>query len=381
MIIYPAIELSFGRCHRLQPEQVGGAGLPDDDPVALARFLVGQGAEWLHIVNLDGPVGATPAQLEMLRRPSNILVQYPGASKPEPPEVDLRRKLPVNLFRLHEIRQATSVPIQFSGGLRTPDDIRLAMELGAERVVLNAGAFENPALVSEALDRWGAQRIVIGIDAHDGRAFAPGMPGITAVDLIELGHRMKAMGVERVIYTERTRDGALSGVNVGAPARLGDVTDLRVIAGGAITGPDDIEALKAHEHYNIEGVILGEALYNGTLTLPAAIHVGHGPLVRRSAGLVPYRHGKAGVEFLLLFNLFFEQWQFPRGGVHKGESDKACALREFMEETGSQEVRLGHENHSEARWLCAEETWSLLTETSPEQLPALDAALAYLRGQ
>jgi phosphoribosylformimino-5-aminoimidazole carboxamide ribotide isomerase len=353
----------------------------------------------------------------MLRRPSNILVQHPGASKPEPLEAKLLRKLPVNLFRLREIRQAVSTPIQFGGGLRTLEDIRLAMELGAERVVLSAVALENPSLVGEALDRWGAQRIVVGIDVHNGMAFSPAVNSIEPADLTDLGHRMKAMGVERVIYSERMRDGALGCVNVAATSRLGDVTDLRVIAGGAVRGPDDIEQLKAHEHYNIEGVVVGEALYNGALKLRAAIDVGHSPLVRRSAGLVPYRQGHAGIEFLLLFNLFFEQWQFPRGGVLKGESDKACALREFMEETGlpvlnlhadcrselhytaiirgyevdrtvvyylaevgSQDVRLGHENHSEARWLSAEDTWSLLTETSPEQLPAFDAALAYLRG-
>ena len=154
------------------------------------------------------------------------------------------------------------------------------------------------------------------------------------------------------------------------------------------------------------------------LDLATAIGVGQGPLTRRSAGLVPVRQGASGPEFLLLYNLFFEQWQFPRGGVRKGESDLACAQREFSEETGLPirkvheacraelhyvvtirnydlertivyylaeagpgEVRLGNENHGEARWVSAQETWELLTETSPEQLPALDAALAYLETQ
>jgi 8-oxo-dGTP pyrophosphatase MutT (NUDIX family) len=284
--------------------------------------------------------------------------------------------------------------------------------------VIGTAAIENPALVGEALDKWGAERIVVGIDAREGKVATHGWQTTSQVDAVELGHRMKAMGVRRVVYTDIGRDGTLTGVNVEATARLGDITDLHVIASGGVACLEDIEQLKAHEHYNIEGVICGQAIYTGNLALPDAIHVGHRSLVRRSAGIVPFRRTAAGFEFLLLFNLFFEQWQFPRGGVHKGESDQACAVRELNEETGlpiitlhpscrtelhymatirgyeiertvvyflaevgSHNLHLGHENHSEARWLSPDETWTLLTETSPEQLPALEAALAYLRGE
>jgi phosphoribosylformimino-5-aminoimidazole carboxamide ribotide isomerase len=387
-----------------------------DDPAATARHWVSQGAEWLHVVNLDGALGATRTQVEALHRPPNILVQRPGAAKPEPPAVDLENQLPINLCRLREIRQAVAVPIQFGGGMRTLEDIRLALKLGADRVVLGTVAIENPTLVGEALDQWGPTRIVVGLDARDGKVATHGWQATSQVDVTELGHRMKAMGVERVVYTDINRDGTLSGVNVAASARLGDVTDLRVIASGGVGSLDDIERLKAHEHYNIEGVIAGQALYTGHLSLSDALAVAQRPLTRRSAGIVPYRRGVQGIEFLLLFNLFFEQWQFPRGGVHQGESDKVCALRELTEETGlpivqfhedcraelhytatirgyeiqrtvvyflaevgAQEVHLGHENHSEARWLNATETWELLTETSPEQLPALETAMVYLQ--
>jgi phosphoribosylformimino-5-aminoimidazole carboxamide ribotide isomerase len=415
MIIFPAIDLRQGRCVRLRQGDPNAETVFGDDPAAMARHWVSQGAEWIHVVNLDGALGATQAQLDTLHRPSNILIQRPGASKPEAPEADLLRQLPINLVRLREIRKAVTVPIQFGGGLRTLEDVRLALELGADRVVLGTVAIENPSLVGEALDRWGAARIVVGIDAREGRVATHGWQATSAVEATELGHRMKAMGVERVVYTDIARDGMLNGVNVVATSRLGDVTDLRVIASGGVGGLEDIERLKAHEHYNIEGVIVGQALYTGHLSLPEAIDLSHRPLTRRSAGIVPYRRTANGIEFLLLFNLFFEQWQFPRGGVHKGESDQACALREFGEETGlpvlhlhdechaelhyvamirgyeiertvvyflaevaSQEVQLGHENHSEARWLNATETWELLTETSPEQLPAFEAAVGYL---
>lgn len=417
MIIYPAIDLRHGRCVRLRQGDPNVETVFGDNPAAMATHWINQGAEWLHVVNLDGALGATQSQIEALQRPANILIQRPGSEKPEPLQHDLYRQLPINLQSLRAIRQAATVPIQFGGGLRTLDDIHLALELGADRVVLGTVAIENPGLVSEALAQWGAQRIVVGIDARDGKVATHGWQNTSQVDAIELGHRMKAIGIERVVYTDISRDGMLSGVNIEATARLGDLTDLRVIASGGVGSLHDIERLKAHEHFNIDGVITGQAIYTGKLDLGAAITVGHLPLRRRSAGIIPYRRTANGVEFLLLFNLFFEQWQFPRGGLNPGESDRDCALREFHEETGlhvlqlhedcrtilnytatirqyeiertivyylaevgAQEVVLGDEDLSEFTWANSEKVWELLAETSPEQLSALDTALAYLQG-
>lgn len=415
MIIFPAIDLRHGRCVRLRQGNPNAETVYGDDPAAMARHWAEQGAHWLHVVNLDGALGATRAQLNALHRPNSILIQHPGSSTPENPQQELARDLPINLQRLREIHQAVNIPIQFGGGLRTLDDIQLALELGAERVVLGTAAVENTALVSEALLRWGADRIAIGIDAREGKVATHGWQETSRIDAVELGHQMHALGVKHIIFTDISRDGMLNGVNVEATARFGDVTGLKVIASGGVAGMDDIEELKRHEHYNIEGVIVGQAIYTGRLDLPAAIALGGSPLTRRSAGLVPVRQGAQGPEFLLLYNLFFEQWQFPRGTVRKGESDVACAQREFAEATGLRvqhvyaecraelrytvvirdydvertivyfladvgpgEVRLGNENHGEARWVSSDEAWELLTETSPEQLSALDAALGCL---
>lgn len=416
MIIYPAIDLRQGRCVRLRQRDPQAETVFSENPAAMARYWVGEGAEWLHVVNLDGAIGATPVHLATLHRPANILVKRPGADKAEPPEADLLRQLPVNLQQLRAIRQAVSVPIQFGGGLRTLDDIQLVLELGVDRVVLGTVALENPELVALALDQWGADRIIVSVDARDGKVATHGWQSVSQVDAVELGYRMHALGIKRILYTDINRDGMLNGVNVEATARLGDITDLYVIASGGVAGIEDIERLKAYEHYNIDGVVVGQALYTQRLQLREAVALGHQPLRRRSAGVIPYRHHGGRIEFLLLFNLFFEQWQFPRGGVQAQEDDEHCARREFAEETGlpilkfhedcrtvleytasirnyeiertiiyylaeagSQEVRLGHEDHCEARWLSAHETWELLTETSPEQLPALDAAMAYLQ--
>lgn len=403
MIIYPAIDLRHGRCVRLRQGDPNAETVFGDNPAEMARHWAAQGAEWLHVVNLDGALSATREQIRTLHTPE--------LGKNDA----LIHSLPINLQRLLEIRRSVTIPIQFGGGLRTHEDIRLALELGADRVVLGTVAVEQPRLVSEAVEKWGADRIVVGIDARDGKVATHGWQSVSRVDAVELGHQMHALGVRRVVYTDISRDGMLSGVNVEATARLGDITGLSVIASGGVASIQDIEMLKAHEHYNIDGVITGQAIYTDALDLAEAIRLGHQPLRRRSAGIVPFRITPAGPEFLLLFNLFFDQWQFPRGGLKEGESDVACAMRELQEEAGleitrlydecrvelnylchirdytidrtviyylaeveSGDLRLGNENHCEARWVSPQEAWELLTETGPEQLPALDAASAYL---
>jgi phosphoribosylformimino-5-aminoimidazole carboxamide ribotide isomerase len=397
MIIYPAIDLRRGRCVRLRQGDPNAETVFGEDPALTARHWVSQGAEWLHVVNLDGALGATHDQIAILKQ---------GAQD----------ALPINLQRLVEIRRSIEIPIQFGGGMRSHEDIRLAFELGANRVVLGTVAVEKPRLVSEAIERWGADRIVVGLDARDGKVATRGWQEDSGIDMVELGHQMHAMGVRTVLFTDINRDAMLMGVNVEGSARLGDVTGLNVIASGGVAGIQDIEQLKAHEHYNIDGVIVGQALYTGNLDLRRAVEIGHEPLRRRSAGIIPYRQGQGGPEFLLLFNLFFEQWQFPRGGVHQDETDIQCARREFEEETGlairrihedcrvelnytanirnyaiertlvyylaevdSGEISFGDEDHCEASWVGPQEAWELLTETGPEQLPALDAAVGFLQ--
>lgn len=397
MIIYPAIDLRRGRCVRLRQGDPNAETVFGEDPAAMARHWVEQGAEWLHVVNLDGALGATDDLIATIQQ---------GAED----------SLPINLQRLVEIRQAVDIPIQFGGGMRTLEDIRLALELGANRVVLGTVAVEKPLMVADAIERWGAERIVVGIDARDGKVATHGWQEMSALDMVDLGHQMHALGVRRVVYTDISRDAMLMGVNVDATARLGDVTGLNVIASGGVAGIKDIEQLKAHEHYNIDGVIVGQALYTGNLDLSRAVEVGHERLQRRSAGIIPFRATKDGPEFLLLFNLFFEQWQFPRGGHCPDETDFECAKRELHEETGLSirqmhenckvelnyiakirdyqidrtliyylaevevgDIWLGDEDHCEAVWVGADEARELLTETGPEQLPALDAAIGYLQ--
>lgn len=384
-----------------------------DDPAQMARHWVALGAEWLHVVNLDGALtGAADFHPKVKRLATGALQGETdrglNAEVEEPA---------INLQRLQQIRQAVDVPIQFGGGLRSLRDIALAFSLGAERVVLGTAAVRDPELVRAAIERWGAHRVVVGLDAKDGKIATHGWQKVSRLRAIELGHRMAALGVERALYTDISRDGMLSGVNVQATAALAEMTGLQVIASGGVAGLDDIHSLKRHEQCGIDGVIVGQALYTNALALPAAIETGNAVLKRRSAGIIPVRYDAgearagAGPQLLLLYNHFFEAWQFPRGCVEQGENDLDCARREFAVETGlpirelhescptaleftvtirgyeiectsvffvaeigEGEVQLGHDKYSERRWCTLEEARALLLETSPEQLPAWQAA-------
>ncbi len=416
MIIYPAIDLRNGRCVRLRQGDPAAETVFSEDPLRMARYWVDQGAEWLHIVNLDGALGANRRHFDALHRPPSILIQHPGQDAPKPAHHDLAHDLPINLKRLRDIRKQVDVPIQFGGGLRTLEDIKLALELGADRVVLGTVAVEKPKLVADAVNRWGADRIAAGIDARDGKVATHGWQRTSEIDAVDMGHRMQALGVRHVIFTDIARDGMLSGVNLESTVRLGDLTGLKVIASGGVAGIEDIERLKAHEHYNMEGVIVGQAIYTGALDLVKAIEVGRRPLRWTSAGIVPFRFVEGKPQFLLLYNVYDEQWQFPRGSLLPAETVRQCALRKLQQETGLpivklyeefrvnlqytaivrgysidhsltyylaevglREVRFGNEDHCEARWVDHDEAWELLAETAPEQLPALGQACAYLR--
>ena len=431
MLIYPAIDLRKGRCVRLRRGDPNAETVFSDDPAQMARHWESLGAEWLHVVNLDGAFGGSSDFHPKVQRISPDALESEGSGGesdqgPEPRESPddsgSERNLPINLQRLVQIRQAVDIPIQFTGGLRSVEDIELAFSLGADRIILGTAAVRDPDLVRVALERWGVSRVVVGLDAKDGMVATHGWQQVSQVSAVELGHRMAALGVELALFTDISRDGLLSGVNVQSTATLADLTGMQVIASGGVAGLDDIRALKRHEHYGIDGVIIGQALYTNALELPDAIEIGNAPRLRRSAGVIPVRRcagdeiAAAGeAQLLLLYNHFFEEWQFPRGGVEPGENDLDCARREFAEETGlpilkfyencptaldftvhirgydvqrsityylaeigDGDVRLGHHNHSECRWCSLEEARTLLLETSPEQIPAWRAAARLL---
>jgi phosphoribosylformimino-5-aminoimidazole carboxamide ribotide isomerase len=255
MIVLPAIDLRGGQCVRLLQGEPEEETVYCDDPVSLAQRWQAAGAEWLHVVNLDGAF-------------AGALDTAHGTGK-----------LPINLRRFREIVRMTSIPIEFGGGLRTLDDVQMILDLGAARVILGTVAVQRPDLVSEAVARFGTERVAIGLDARDGLIATHGWQQSSHVTAIDLGREMQQRGVRCVIYTDILRDGMLGGVNVSATASLAMQTGLRVIASGGVASVDDIHALRQVENMGVAGVVIGKALYTGAIQLEQALEAASCPLV------------------------------------------------------------------------------------------------------
>ena len=203
----------------------------------------------MHVVNRDGA--------------------FAGGLQGEPDECGL----PINLCRLRDIAAVTTVPIQFGGGLRTFEDIELVLSLGAARVILGTAAVRRPEWVSQALARFGPERIVVGIDARNGVVATQGWQEISHLDAVDLGRQMAQRGVRWVVYTDIQRDSMLSGVNVSATAMLAVQTGLSVIASGGVASLDDVRDLQTVASSGVVGVVIGKALYTGDVDLAQAIAV------------------------------------------------------------------------------------------------------------
>jgi phosphoribosylformimino-5-aminoimidazole carboxamide ribotide isomerase len=249
MIVFPAIDLRQGRCVRLRQGRVEDETVYEEDPAAVARRWVAQGAAWLHVVNLDGALGDQ------------------GAAN----------KQPVNLQRLTEIRRAVpETMLQFGGGLRSLDEVAAALDRGATRVVLGTIAVREPALVEEAIQRYGPERIVAGIDARGGQVATHGWRQTSDKTAVALGQAMRSIGLVRAVYTDIGRDGMLAGANILDTVALAEATGLGVIASGGVASLEDVRRLKAFEGSGIEGLIIGQALYTGQIKLAEAIETARG---------------------------------------------------------------------------------------------------------
>jgi phosphoribosylformimino-5-aminoimidazole carboxamide ribotide isomerase len=207
MIVYPAIDVRHGRVVRLLYGDPDRETVYGDDPAAMAQRWKMAGAVWLHVVNLDGTLGEATLALETLRALAGV-----------------------------------GLPIQFGGGMRTLDDVQKALD---------------------------AEKIVVALDAKGDQVATHGWQQVSAWTPVELGKRFAAMGVIHALYTDVSRDGDLSGVNVAATASLARETGLRVIASGGVASLDDVR--RCRETGVIAGVITGKALYSGAFTLEAAL--------------------------------------------------------------------------------------------------------------
>ncbi|WFE73736.1 1-(5-phosphoribosyl)-5-[(5-phosphoribosylamino)methylideneamino]imidazole-4-carboxamide isomerase [Roseinatronobacter sp. S2] len=237
MILYPAIDLKDGQCVRLYKGAMDQATVFNDDPAAQARAFAAQGAEWLHLVDLNGAFAGSP----------------------------------VNASAVDAILAAVDIPCQLGGGIRDMATIEAWLGKGLRRVILGTVAVENPDLVRQAAAAFPGQ-VAVGIDARDGRVATKGWATETDVEVTELARQFEDAGVAAIIYTDINRDGAMQGPNVAATAALAQATRIPVIASGGVSRLDDLVALRDCGAA-LDGAISGRALYDGKLDLAQALAV------------------------------------------------------------------------------------------------------------
>lgn len=234
MILYPAIDLKDGNCVRLLRGDMDAATVFGTDPAAQARAFQDAGAEWLHLVDLNGAFEGKP----------------------------------VNAAAVEAILAAVDIPTQLGGGIRDMATIESWIERGLNRIILGTVAVENPALVREAAEAFPG-RIAVGIDARAGRVATRGWATETDVKATDLARQFEDVGVAAIIYTDIDRDGAMQGPNIAATEALAQSVRIPVIASGGVSKLDDLKSLAATRI--IAGAISGRALYDGALDLGEAL--------------------------------------------------------------------------------------------------------------
>ena len=234
MILYPAIDLKQGQCVRLLRGDMDKATVFNSDPGAQAKEFEGAGAEWLHVVDLDGAFEGKP----------------------------------VNAGAVESILKHVEMPVQLGGGIRTVAGVADWLERGLSRVILGTVAVKDPTVVLDACKSFPGQ-VAVGIDARDGFVAVEGWAEATEMTVLDLAKRFEDAGVAAIIYTDINRDGAMQGPNVASTAELARAISIPVIASGGVSCLDDLKALKAEG--SIAGAISGRALYDGRIDLAAAL--------------------------------------------------------------------------------------------------------------
>ncbi|MDE2856860.1 MAG: 1-(5-phosphoribosyl)-5-[(5-phosphoribosylamino)methylideneamino]imidazole-4-carboxamide isomerase [Chloroflexota bacterium] len=239
MIIYPAIDLHDGKVVRLREGDLSQETIFSEDPAATAQSWIDQGAEWIHMVNLDGAFDAANENIRVLETVAKL-----------------------------------DVKLQFGGGLRDLKALGGALDAGAARVVLGTLAVRQPDKVVEAVARFGADAICVALDARDGKVTTHGWTEVSTESPVEFGSWLYAKGLRHALYTDVKRDGMLSGANIDDTVALARETGLRVIASGGVSSAGEIERLASSGV--VAGAIIGMALYQKKISLCAALRAAKG---------------------------------------------------------------------------------------------------------
>jgi len=240
MTIYPAIDLKAGRCVRLLQGRADAETVYHDDPIIPAQAWKEAGTDWLHLVDLDGAFEGSSFNLEAVRR----------------------------IIALGGLR------VQLGGGLRNEEAVSNVLEAGVERAIIGTRACAEPDWTKKLIERFGPERIAVGIDARDGKVATKGWVETTDTTALDLARKMSELGVRWIIHTDVATDGAMKGPNLEAQREMAvAIPDCKLIASGGVTNSQDLSDLNAltENHPNIEGVIVGKSLYEGTIDLRTAL--------------------------------------------------------------------------------------------------------------
>lgn len=236
MLLIPAIDLKDGKCVRLRQGRMEDETVFSEDPVAVAGRWVKAGARRLHLVDLNGAFAGEPVNRDVINA---IARAYPD------------------------------VPIQVGGGIRDDDTVQAYLDAGVEYVIIGTKAVSAPHFVNDLCLEFPGH-VIVGLDARDGKVAIDGWSKLSRHDVIDLARQFEEAGVSAIVYTDISRDGMMSGVNVEATVRLARAVTVPIIASGGITNLDDIRALCAVADEGITGAITGRAIYEGTLDFAEA---------------------------------------------------------------------------------------------------------------
>lgn len=234
MKLYPAIDIKNGQCVRLRQGKFDDVMIYSNNPVDIAKEWEACGASFIHLVDLDGALCGHAVNAEVIRK----------------------------------IASAVNIPVEVGGGIRTIKDIEDVLALGVSRVIIGTKAVENPNFIKEAIDKFGADKIVAGVDAKDGLVAIHGWEKVSNIKAVDLCVEMKKLGIKTIIYTDISKDGMLSGPNVYQTKLLSDQTGLDIIASGGVSGLKDLELV---DEAGIHGAIIGKALYEKKIDLRQAV--------------------------------------------------------------------------------------------------------------
>jgi phosphoribosylformimino-5-aminoimidazole carboxamide ribotide isomerase len=236
--LFPAIDLRRGRCVRLEKGRADRETVYGGDPHGVAAGFVAAGARWIHVVDLDAAFGD-------------------GS----------------NRALIRELASSAAARVQTGGGLRTEADLAEVLESGVARAVIGTAAIENPELVRRAVERWGAERIAVGLDARGRRPAARGWTEESGTDLFDLARSLVDLGVRTIVHTDIERDGMMMGPNLELSAELAAHAGAEVVVSGGMRGMQDVHAVAeaARSGRGIAGAIIGKAIYEGALNLREAL--------------------------------------------------------------------------------------------------------------